>query len=476
MSFVSLEFIGFFAVIVLVCSRIGHLWQNRLLVAASYVFYGWWDWRFLGLILVSSLVDYRCGIELDDEQVTRRRRKLVLLVSIVVNLGILGTFKYYGFFASSLRELAEGVGFSLSLGSLDIILPVGVSFYTFQSMSYTIDIYRKKLRATRRLGDFLLYVAFFPQLVAGPIERATHLLPQVQRPRRIDANSLTDGAQLMLFGFFKKMVIADNLAVYVDSVYSSELPPHGISVLLATYAFAFQIYADFSGYTDIARGAARMLGFDLRANFRMPYFATNPSDFWQRWHVSLSSWLRDYLYIPLGGNRGARWLTYRNLFITMLLGGLWHGAAFHFVVWGAYHGLLLMLFHYVASLRAAPMEVPPSARGPWFWVKALSFFQLTCMGWLLFRAADMTQVNEFGSALLTMANPVETSPVLSSVLLVATYAIPLLVFDVVRYRSADGEPWKRWPVTGQVSFLFILFYGIVLLGAPHGTAFLYFKF
>ena len=304
MNFATVNFGVFFAIVLAVYFLLNHRWQNRFLLVASYVFYGWWDWRFLGLILLSSVVDYVCALLVDRTRhpdFSARKRRLALTASIVTNLTILGFFKYFGFFAESLVALAGDVGIQLHLPTWRIILPIGISFYTFQTMSYTIDVYRGRLRATTNLPDLMLYVSFFTQLVAGPIERGAHLMPQILNPRHVTPGGFYSGAQLAFVGLFKKLVIADNMAVLVNSVYGPG-DPCGAAVLLGTYAFALQIYCDFSGYTDIARGTARMLGFDICVNFRLPYLATNPSDFWQRWHISLSSWLRDYLYIPLGGS------------------------------------------------------------------------------------------------------------------------------------------------------------------------------
>ncbi len=469
-SFVSATFLVFFAGVWLACQRLGHRGQNRLLLVASYVFYGWWDWRFLSLLLLSSLVDYGCGRGLGQTQDARRRRLLVT-VSVGANLGVLGAFKYLGFFVESARAAMGALGVPFDAPSLSIVLPVGISFYTFQSLSYTIDLYRGRLAPVRRLDDFLLYVSFFPQLVAGPIERAERLLPQIERPRELRPGDVSSGALLALFGFAKKMVVADNLAPFVESVYRQDTPS-GAALWLATYAFALQIYADFSGYTDIARGTARMLGFDLCRNFRTPYFATNPSDFWLRWHISLSSWLRDYLYIPLGGNRTGR--TARNLALTMLLGGLWHGAAWHFVAWGAWHGALLAVFHRFQS-RSAARSVSQGVRSGWrFWLKAFGFFQLTCVGWLLFRVDDLGVLWSWLPALALPTGWLELAP--AALALVAAVGLPLLAIDVVRYRRDDPEPWLSWPTPGRAAFTLVCFYFAVLLGTPHAPQFIYFQF
>ncbi|MFH1037226.1 MAG: MBOAT family protein [PVC group bacterium] len=476
MNFATVDFGVFFAVVLAVYFLLNHRWQNRFLLIASYVFYGWWDWRFLGLLLLSSVVDYVCALLVDRDRhpdFSPRQRKLVLIVSIVTNLTVLGFFKYFDFFAESLVALAGEVGIELHLPTWKIILPVGISFYTFQTMSYTIDVYRGRLRATTSLPDLMLYVSLFTQLVAGPIERGAHLLPQILNPRHPTLEGFYSGAQLTFVGLFKKLVIADNMAVLVNSVYGPG--DHcGAAVLLGTYAFALQIYCDFSGYTDIARGTARMLGFDICVNFRLPYLATNPSDFWQRWHISLSTWLRDYLYIPLGGSRHGRLMTLRNLAITMLLGGLWHGASWHFVAWGAFHGLLLIVYRLGETPRQARERTFEVRKGPRFWLSVLVFFHLVCFGWLLFRAADMSHAGRLMAAMGTGAfwEPL-CGPML---LMVAAAGLPLAVFQIYQYYRRSPEPWVTWPWWIRAGFYVALFYGIVLFGAPGNNDFIYFQF
>ncbi|MDA1306433.1 MAG: MBOAT family protein, partial [Acidobacteria bacterium] len=320
-----------------------------MLLVASYVFYGAWDYRFLSLLGISTIIDYVVALRMADA--AGRHRKAWLIVSLVTNLGLLGFFKYFNFFVDSGNALLIALGVDPMPMRLHIVLPVGISFYTFQTLSYTIDVYRGKLDPTRSLRDFALFVAYFPQLVAGPIERATHLLPQVLNPRRLSMPLLHQGLWLISWGLFKKMVIANNLAIVVDRTFAAGSGATGAEYLIAIYAFAFQIYCDFSGYSDIARGLAALMGIDLMVNFNNPYAATNPREFWRRWHISLSTWLRDYLYVPLGGNRGALWQTYRALMLTMLLGGIWHGAQWTFVVWGLYHGVWLAVHRWMTMDR-----------------------------------------------------------------------------------------------------------------------------
>ena len=389
MLFNSYTFWLFFGFVFVLCglSRRNFRLQNTVLLVASYTFYGFWDWRFLSLLLVSTIIDFNVAQWLERAE-TPRRRKLLLALSLCANLGVLGVFKYLGFFTESMVELLNAFGIDSSLPVLNVLLPVGISFYTFQTMSYTIDVYRRELPATKRFFDFALFVSFFPQLVAGPIERAAKFLPQVLQPRLQNRLRFTEGFYLILLGLFKKVVIADNMAPIANAIFSRDVSTlSGPEVMIGVYAFAFQIYGDFSGYTDIARGVAKWLGFDLMLNFRMPYFAASPSDFWARWHISLSSWLRDYLYIPLGGNRHGALLTYRNLMLTMLLGGLWHGAVWTFVVWGGFHGLILCLYRFFGTFSTATEPRALVRSGPFIsgrWLGILVMFHLTCIGWLFF--------------------------------------------------------------------------------------------
>jgi alginate O-acetyltransferase complex protein AlgI len=342
MLFNSFDFVLFLPAVFLLYWLAGNLrLQNALLVVASYVFYGWWDWRFLGLIFFSSLVDFLVGRGLGRTDVPRHRKAL-LWTSVGVNLGLLGFFKYYNFFLDSFAGAFSFFGYTLQARGLDIVLPVGISFYTFQTLSYSIDVYRRRLEPTRDAVAFFAFVSFFPQLVAGPIERASHLLPQFAAPRRFLYKNVAAGAKLVLWGFFLKLVVADRAALYVNAIYN-HVPQHdGLSFMAATVLFAFQIYGDFAGYSLIAIGTARFFDIDIMTNFNRPYFAASIREFWSRWHISLSTWFRDYLYIPLGGNRVARprWLF--NLFVTFLVSGLWHGASWTFVAWGALNGLYMI--------------------------------------------------------------------------------------------------------------------------------------
>ena len=367
-----------------------HRGQNLLLLVASYVFYGWWDYRFLALIFISSVVDYAVGSCLERMLAPR---KLWLLLSLGTNLGILGFFKYYDFFVTSLGEGLATLGLPVHLRTLSVILPVGISFYTFQTMSYTIDIYRGRIRPVRDPIAFFTFVGFFPQLVAGPIERAGSLLPQFVRPRRFESSTAHDGIRQMLWGYFKKLVVADNLALFVDQVYARSDQSDGLTLLIGTFLFAIQIYCDFSGYSDIAIGTARLLGFTLCRNFAFPYFSRDIAEFWRRWHVSLSSWFRDYVYIPLGGSRTTKGRRVVNVVATFGLSGLWHGASWTFVVWGLLHATF-----YIPTIlrpnRASPPDIVaagrslPAGRDA---ARMLATFTLVMLAWVFFRADSLTQ-------------------------------------------------------------------------------------
>jgi len=393
MLFNSFVFWIFFVVVIILYRLLPHYWQNRMLLVASYVFYGYWDYRYLSLIFISTVIDYFVAIGLQGSDNSSQRKRL-LTVSICANLGMLGFFKYYNFFTSEMAELLAHIGMPVSMPVLNIVLPVGISFYTFQTMSYTIDVYRRQTTPTHRFLDFALYVSFFPQLVAGPIERSYRLLPQILEHRPHLKENFTEGLYHVMIGMFKKVVIADNMAPIVNHIFSRPVAElTGPEIILGVYAFAFQIYGDFSGYSSIAQGIAKWMGFNLSWNFKMPYFATSPSDFWQRWHITLSSWLRDYLYIPLGGNRGGHFTTLRNLVLTMLLGGLWHGAGWTFIVWGLYHGLLLIVYRlFEFKQDGIPRRLMHHRIGKG--LRMIFFFHLVCISWLLFRAESMDQAWE----------------------------------------------------------------------------------
>jgi alginate O-acetyltransferase complex protein AlgI len=434
--------------------------RNILIVGASYLFYGWWDYRFLGLILLSSAMDYAVGLGI-ARQTDAGPRKTWLALSITANLGILGFFKYYDFFVTSLEALFQKLEIPFHVSTLRIILPVGISFYTFQAMSYTIDVYRRAIPASRNLVNFLAFVSFFPQLVAGPIERASHLLPQFERTLNISRTMIEEGVWLIVWGMFKKVVIADNLDPLANMVYQGA-SYSGPAVVLATVAFGFQIYCDFSGYSDIARGLARVLGFDIMVNFSLPYFAANIREFWQRWHISLSTWLRDYLYISLGGNRRGRARMYANLFATMLLGGLWHGAAWNFVLWGAWHGAGLIVHRALPSRRGA------GAIGGWLITMLFVFY-----GWLLFRAQSFEQIVNMTRALGDWSVPTWTG---SYVVNLVVFVAPLLIIEMWQFRARNFLVALTLPRWSQALLQAVLLLAIVLYWERTELPFIYFQF
>ncbi len=469
-SYIFLQFFALFYVLYILLRK-KHSWQNVLVLLASYTFYGYWDWRFLFLIAISTIIDYLVGLNLHaSNNPTKRKRWLFL--SVIANLSMLGVFKYFNFFADSLINVFTQIGFNPDPITLNIILPVGISFYTFQTMSYTIDIYRERLKPTRNFIDFAVFVSFFPQLVAGPIERAVNLLPQVAKKRIITVEHIQTGIFLIIWGYFKKTVIADNSGIIADAIFNDYLNHGGIDLLIGVLAFSFQIYGDFSGYSDIARGVSKLLGFELMLNFRLPYFAINPSDFWNRWHISLSSWLRDYLYVPLGGNKNGSFNTYRNLFLTMLLGGLWHGAAWNFVIWGAFHGLILIIYRLFD--RKKPHLTPWD--GSHSYVKIIlmmiSMFILTQIGWLIFRAKSVDQIWYFMSN-FNFSSSKLTSGYWSDLLLFIT---PLLIIQIIQYIRNDLNFITRMPAWSSAIIYAILLAFITIFGVRESTEFIYFQF
>nr|WP_321223013.1 MBOAT family O-acyltransferase [uncultured Psychroserpens sp.] len=405
MLFNSIDFAIYLPIVFIIYWLLNHKnlkAQNTFLVIASYIFYGWWDWRFLSLILFSTLVDFILGQLLAKENSTNKR-KLFLWLSVLTNLGLLGFFKYYNFFLDNFTHAFSWLGTPISGRSLNIILPVGISFYTFQTLSYTIDIYRKQLQPTKDFIAFAAFVSFFPQLVAGPIERATNLLPQFNKQRVFNYTKAIDGLRQILWGLFKKVVIADNCAVFVNTIFNNHQDHTGSTLILGAIFFAFQIYGDFSGYSDIAIGTSRLFGFDLKQNFAFPYFSRDIAEFWRRWHISLSTWFRDYLYIPLGGSRGTKIEQIRNVFIIFLVSGFWHGANWTFIIWGALNALYFMPLMITNSNRHHINIVAPNSKLPT--LKALSkillTFSLTTLAWVFFRAENVTHAIQYLSGIFS---------------------------------------------------------------------------
>lgn len=501
--------------------------QNIVVLVGSYVFYGAWDERFLTLIIASTATDYLAGIGASGQSLSRKnlitssayllvgsavslsqtysqsavyflyvvaliivfwgvgylekcmteqtRKKFFVVFSIIVNIGLLAIFKYLNFFADSLQAMASNLGYQFNYASLDIVLPVGISFYTFQTLSYSIDIYRGKLKPCHNFLSLAVFVAFFPQLVAGPIERATNLLPQFEKMRVFTVERFKTGSALFIWGLFKKVFIADNLARIADKAFSNPGTLESMELLVGLLAFTFQIFCDFSGYSDMARGLARMLGFDLMLNFKIPYIACTPSEFWQRWHISLSSWLRDYLYIPLGGNKRGELNTYRNLSLTMILGGLWHGASWTFVLWGAFHGMLLIIYRFLNIDDKLEKIRSNRTIGVRYAIEIAAIgimFVLTLYGWLIFRAHSVDLLVTYSSNLLSFTGGLN----LLSLGDVFYYIWPLVLVQCVQLYKKKMEIFEDMPQFVQVNVSLFCLYCIIFLKPWQTAAFIYFDF
>jgi alginate O-acetyltransferase complex protein AlgI len=463
MIFTSFDYIVFLSIVFAAYWLIGRKpIQNPLLLAGSYIFYGYVHPWFCILVGGSTIMDFLCGLGMGR---WAKRKSVFLVISLIGNLGLLGFFKYFNFFADNVIALAHQIGFELHPLTWRIFLPVGISFYTFQSLSYIIDVWRGTIKPCRNFIDFALYVCFFPQLVAGPIERPTHLLPQIQNPRRWNWDLFLSAWPLLIRGYLKKIVIADNVAVYVDKIFTLSHP--SLFVLAAgTIAFALQIYSDFSAYTDIARGSARLIGFDLMENFKSPYLAISPSDFWRRWHISFSSWIRDYLYIPLGGSRvNAQWKYGLVLLATFGLSGFWHGASWHFVAWGIYHAVLLFVYHLLGKSGRWKPQTGPALAGAW---ALMSVF--TLIGWMIFRAANLEWLADIFRQNVTAGLGGESLIVGTVVLaFVVAYSLPLFVLMVLDRAIPNHKTLHA------IAYGFILV-AIVLFAQDHQQDFIYFQF
>lgn len=445
--------------------------QNLFIVVASYFFYGWWDWRFLSLLFVSSAVDFTSALYMSKTE-NKRKKKIFLGISLLTNLGLLGTFKYYDFFATSFATLCEKIGWHVDIQTLNILLPVGISFYTFQTLSYTIEVYRKNLAASKDVIAFMAFVSFFPQLVAGPIERATRLLPQFYVKRTFSYAQAVRGLRLMLWGFFKKIVIADNIARSVDLVFDQPEKFHGFIIALAAIGFAIQIYCDFSGYSDIAIGCAKLFGIEIMKNFDAPYFSKSPREFWRRWHISLSTWFRDYVYIPIGGNRIGFSKMQFNLMLTFLISGLWHGANWTFLIWGFLHGMALCLQHYVEH-KKIKLHLPGYFSG-------MLMFLFVCFAWIFFRAGNVHEAFLMISNLFRHSLPGEFNIFFNAQIYLNRFALMLCVFVLIEIwmRNKQLTKWfnqsnmvLRWALY-YIIVIFILYFG-AFDNTPH---FIYFQF
>lgn len=480
MLFDSPVYLLFLAVVTLSYWRLPWRRQNVLLLAASYFFYGWWDWRFLGLILISTVVDFYCARIIARSE-DARQRKALLTLSLVLNFGFLGFFKYFNFFVDSAATLLQtlGVG-NVPHSLLQILLPPGISFYTFQAVAYIVDVYHKRLEPSESLIDYALFISLFPHLIAGPIQRPSHLLPQVSAPRVLNYGTVFDGLMLILSGLFRKCVIADNCGLIADAAFSGRMgEPSVLVTLMGTYAFAWQIYGDFSGYSDIARGSAQLMGFHFMVNFRQPYLTRSIAGFWHRWHISLSTWLRDYLYIPLGGSRHGERKTYRNLFLTMLIGGFWHGANWTFGIWGAIHGAGLCIERWVLAKlgreagRSTREEDVASLFQPRAWLQRFVVFQFVGLTWVFFRATSLREAVNMLRGLGRWEWRPEFLPALKFLLL---FSIPLFLMDLAlemrdeEYLFEKAGLERRYALAGALAAIVLAFSG------NQTNAFIYFQF
>lgn len=509
MLFNSFTFPIFLLIVLGLYYCLAHRWQNYLLLVASYVFYAWWDWRFLGLLFFITLVNYWAGIEIDKSRVRRSTRggeseiaehgivtgtvngkmgKAALWIALIADLGLLGFFKYFNFFADSAVRLLNTFGFDASPFTLRILLPVGISFFTFQAMAYTIDVYWGRETAKRDFPLFALYIAFFPQLVAGPIERSTRLIPELQKRRKVYPEQIYSACQLILMGYFKKIFVADGVAPMVNRCFDTPDTVCGLAMLLGAYLFALQIYGDFAGYTDIARGVARLFGIELCLNFRQPYFSSNVTEFWRRWHISLSTWLRDYLYIPLGGNRKGKYRTYANNMITMLLGGLWHGANWTFVAWGGLHGLYLAIHKFMLGDKK-PKEWTPLADRRSYptkrsfcwdmvkWLVCVIFtFNLVCLAWIFFRAETIHQAFDYIHKIATFYQSGHAG-LMMMLAYVLFYGFLIGFIDLICYVQRSEVPFTaRWPAFVRGFAYAMMIFLTIFIGASDVQPFIYFQF
>ena len=470
MSFNSLQYAAFLAVVVGVTWRLRHQQQNVFLLVASYVFYAWWDWRFLALLFISTVIGYTSGIALHNAT-DEGRRRTILISRVVLNLGMLAVFKYAGFFVDSFVDLGRSVGFDLASPTIRIILPVAISYYTFEEISYAVDIYRLQLQPCRDPIAYGLFVAFFPKLVAGPILRPKELIPQITTPRRRpDADTVWSALGLLGWGLVKKVVIADSLARFVDQIYADPSKMSAFALAIGTLCFAGQIYGDFSGYSDMARGAARLLGFELPLNFQQPYLSNSLTAFWRTWHISLSSWLRDYLYIPLGGNQRGPRRTMINLMIVMVLGGLWHGAGWTFLIWGAIHGTMLALERWSRTRRDNSQSFPTLRQVP----TIASTFVVVCLAWVFFRAPDLASAVEIVGRMVTLRSG---DVVWGAVIWAAVGVVVFLVSDLYERRMQVAGPMRAPLRSIPVGLLVGVSIAAVLItsgGDP--VPFIYFRF
>jgi alginate O-acetyltransferase complex protein AlgI len=468
MLFNSVQFFLFLFIVLVIYLFIPHKYKNLYLTIISIFFYSIWSFKFAILLVISICFAYIVSIKINDTQIIKKK-KIYLILSIILNLSLLGFFKYFNFFVDNLNFLLKSLGISSLRSTLNIILPVGISFYTFQILGYIIDVYKGKEEARKNFFDFAIFITFFPQLLAGPIGRAGNLLPQFENIRKPKLYQWSLGFQLILWGLFKKIVIADNLSTLVSFVFDKpHLPLPGSSLaLLGAYAFTIQIYCDFSGYTDIARGVAKLFGIELIKNFNLPYFATSFQDFWRRWHISLSTWLKDYLYISLGGNRSSSLRTAFNLFITMLLGGLWHGAVWTFVFWGIYHGSLLIIERFLHLFSNNTSKLLR-------FLHRIIVFHFVCFGWVLFRSKDINSLLRWIKMFFSLNFNNSYTSYWSYLLLYSSPIIIIWIIQAFTKRNDDEILPTKWYI--QIIFILILYFGLTIFSADSAREFIYFQF
>lgn len=472
MLFNSFEFLIFLPLILISYQLIDKKWRWVLLLSASYIFYMWWEPIYIILIAGSTLIDHWCSKKISQTE-SLKIKKTYLLVSLFINLGLLFTFKYFNFIIDNINTFSHLIHINHHLKSHPLLLPVGISFYTFQTLSYTIDVYKKRIQPEKHLGYFSLFVSFFPQLVAGPIERSSNLLPQLRNLKNININNFKSGTKLLLWGMFKKVVIADRLAVFVNSTYNNPVDHDGLTLLIATIFFAFQIYCDFSGYSDIAIGVARMFGIKLMKNFDTPYFANSLNNFWSKWHISLSTWFRDYLYIPLGGNKVIKWRWYYNLYITFLISGIWHGAAWTFVIWGSIHGLFLLIE------KRCTMILHPYKRTVIFNLIGFIITQtIVLLSWVFFRANSVSEARIILYKIVLLKPSTQFLYITNNYLITTSFLVILflLLMEIIQKRFDLVTKISQIPLIFKYFIYMSLALTIITFGIFKNTEFIYFQF
>lgn len=477
MLFDSPAFIVFLIPVVLIFWRLDRRAQNIFLLLASYFFYGWWDWRFLALMIGSTTMDFVIAQKIVPAEQNPHRKKWFVF-SLVLNFTILGIFKYFDFFAGSFVGMLNTLGLHhIPLPLIRVILPPGISFYTFQEVAYIVDVYKGRIEASRSFFEYGLFISLFAHLIAGPIQRPSHLLPQVQRERTLNPDRFFDGLMLIFSGMIRKCIVADNCALLVNAAFGGQLgPPNFFVVLLGTYGFAWQVYGDFSGYSDIARGCAQLLGFHFMVNFRQPFLAHRLQDFWRRWHISLSTWLRDYLYIPMGGSRLGEWKTVKNLFVTMVLAGLWHGANWTYVIFGAIHGIVLPIerFFFPAKAKSATGSVPAPPAGFFsLWAQRILTFNILCLSLAFFRATSLHAAVEF---LAGLSNFVWRPEYASAFFLLCLYSVPLFLIDLHLEVTDQEYPFANTSYAFRSALAACAFVALALFSGSNLNAFVYFQF